>query len=319
MAQQKQIPVYLFTGFLEGGKTHIIQESMEDKRFNSGEKTLIIQCEEGLDELDPSQFWGQNVHLQLIESEDELTEEVLSSYQKQHQVDRIIIEYNGMWMIDKLYAAMPRNWGVFQEMMFADASTFLSYNANMRQLMVDKLTGAEMVILNRTPDDIDKETIHKVIRGINRRCGITYDYPDGHVEYDEIEDPLPYDMNADIIDIDAADYAVFYRDSGGEHGGLRGKDAALCRLGCPRSVARQKLHGDRSARYDLLRRRHRLQRLGLLLSRERRLQDARLAACDGESGVRGTQALPSDGARAARRCMGGGGKARTRGGNVLLK
>ena len=27
------IPVYLFTGFLEGGKTHIIQESMEDKRF----------------------------------------------------------------------------------------------------------------------------------------------------------------------------------------------------------------------------------------------------------------------------------------------
>ena len=212
MAQQKQIPVYLFTGFLEGGKTHIIQESMEDKRFNSGEKTLIIQCEEGIDELDPSQFWGQNVYLQQIESEEDLTEETLTSIQKQHQIDRIIIEYNGMWMLDTLYAAMPRNWGVFQEMMFADAATFLSYNANMRQLMVDKLTGAEMVILNRTPDNVDKETIHKVIRGINRRCGITYDYPDGHVEYDEIEDPLPYDMSADVIDIHAADYAVFYRD-----------------------------------------------------------------------------------------------------------
>ena len=212
MAQQKQIPVYLFTGFLEGGKTHIIQESMEDQRFNTGEKTLIIQCEEGIDELDPSLFWGQNVYLQQIESEDDLTEENLSSIQKKHQIDRIIIEYNGMWMIDKLYAAMPRNWGVFQEMMFADASTILSYNATMRQLMVEKLTGAEMVILNRTPNDIDKETIHKVIRGINRRCGITYDYPDGHVERDEIEDPLPYDMNADVIDINAADYAVFYRD-----------------------------------------------------------------------------------------------------------
>ena len=31
-----RLPVYLFTGFLEGGKTHVIQESMEDKRFNSG-------------------------------------------------------------------------------------------------------------------------------------------------------------------------------------------------------------------------------------------------------------------------------------------
>ena len=48
------IPVYLFTGFLEGGKTHIIQESMCDERFNTGEKTLIIQCEEGIDELDVS-------------------------------------------------------------------------------------------------------------------------------------------------------------------------------------------------------------------------------------------------------------------------
>ena len=50
MAQQ--IPVYLFTGFLEGGKTRIIQESMEDKRFNSGEKTLMIQCEDGIEELE---------------------------------------------------------------------------------------------------------------------------------------------------------------------------------------------------------------------------------------------------------------------------
>ena len=56
------LPVYLFTGFLEGGKTHVIQESMEDKRFNSGEKTLILQCEEGIDEFDPSKFYGQNVY-----------------------------------------------------------------------------------------------------------------------------------------------------------------------------------------------------------------------------------------------------------------
>ena len=82
----------------------------------------------------------------------------------------------------------------------------------MRQLMVDKLLNCEMVVLNRTPEDIDKEEIHKVVRGISRRAASTYDYPDGHVEYDEIEDPLPFDINAPVIAIADEDYAIWYRD-----------------------------------------------------------------------------------------------------------
>ena len=38
------IPVYLFTGFLESGKTKFIQETLEDERFNAGEKTLLLLC-----------------------------------------------------------------------------------------------------------------------------------------------------------------------------------------------------------------------------------------------------------------------------------
>ncbi len=207
-----KIPVYLFTGFLEGGKTHIIQESMEDQKFNSGEKTLIIQCEEGVDELDLSRFWGQNVYLEMIEAERDLTRERLTALGKQHKIDRVIIEYNGMWLLRTLYENLPDNWAIYQEMMFADAGTFLSYNANMRQLMVDKLQGCEMIVLNRTPDGIDKEEIHRVVRGVSRSAAITYDYPDGHVEYDEIEDPLPYDLEAPVVDIKDEDYAIFYRD-----------------------------------------------------------------------------------------------------------
>ena len=37
-----QIPVYAFTGFLDSGKTKFIQETMEDPRFNAGERTLIL-------------------------------------------------------------------------------------------------------------------------------------------------------------------------------------------------------------------------------------------------------------------------------------
>ena len=207
-----RLPIYLFTGFLEGGKTHIIQESMEDQKFNSGEKTLILQCEEGVDELDTSRFYGQNVYLELIENESDITKENLTAIGKKHRIDRIIIEYNGMWKLSTLYDNLPDNWGIYQEMMFADAKTFLSYNANMRQLMVDKLLNCEMLVLNRTPESIDKEEIHKVVRGISRSCAITYDYPDGHVEYDDIEDPLPYDLDVPVVDITDNDYAIFYRD-----------------------------------------------------------------------------------------------------------
>lgn len=218
-----RIPVYLFTGFLEGGKTHIIQESMEDQRFNSGEKTLILQCEEGVDELDLDAFYGKNIYLEQIESEEEISKENLTAIGKKHRIDRVIIEYNGMWPMQKLYESLPDGWVIYQEMMFAEAGSFLRYNANMRQLTVDKLLNAEMIVLNRTPEDVDKDEIHKVIRGISRRVAITYDYPDGHVEYDEIEDPLPYDIDAPLIRIADNDYAIFYRDLSEDIGKYNGK------------------------------------------------------------------------------------------------
>ena len=217
------IPVYLFTGFLEGGKTHIIQESMCDERFNTGEKTLIILCEEGIDELDLSSFSGKNVYMATLDEESNLTPAKLDACRNGHKIDRVIIEYNGMWKLDSLYNNLPRDWFIFQNMMFADANTFISYNNNMRSLMVDKLMSCEMIVLNRTPDSIDKDEIHKIVRGVSRRAAITYDYPDGHVEYDEIEDPLPFDIDAPVIEISDDDYAIWYRDMSEELEKYNGK------------------------------------------------------------------------------------------------
>ena len=223
MPSNANIPVYLFTGFLEGGKTHIIQESMCDERFNTGEKTLIIVCEEGIEELDISQFSGKNVYLASIDSESELTREKLIECTGNHKIDRVIIEYNGMWMLSTLFGNLPDGWFIFQNMMFADANTFIAYNTNMRTLMFDKLSTCEMVVLNRTPDNIDKDEIHRIIRAVSRRATITYDYPDGHVEYDDIEDPLPFDIEAPVIKIEDDDYALWYRDLGEEMQKYEGK------------------------------------------------------------------------------------------------
>ena len=38
-----EIPVYLFVGFLERGKTKFIQEKMEDSQFDSRDKTLLLE------------------------------------------------------------------------------------------------------------------------------------------------------------------------------------------------------------------------------------------------------------------------------------
>lgn len=207
-----EIPVYLFTGFFESGKTKFIQETMEDNRFNSGEKTLMIICERGMEQYDVSKFASDNVDIVNVKTEDELNTQNFKKWEKEYKPAKAVIEYNGMWMVDNLYTKLPENWPVYQEMCFANAPMFIPYNTNMRQLTVDKLRGAELFVLNRATENLDMEEIHKIVRGISKRVQIAYEFTDGRVAYDEIEDPLPYDIEADVIEVKDDDYAVFYRD-----------------------------------------------------------------------------------------------------------
>lgn len=207
-----QIPVYLFTGFLESGKTKFIQETMEDERFNTGEKTLILVCEEGIEEYNPSKFCYNKVYLEPIENESDLSPKYLKSLLNKHSAKRVLVEYNGMWMLKSLIEALPDNWIIAQEFMFAESSTFINFNQNMRSLVADKLNSCELVVFNRYNPTIDKMELHKIVRGLNTRANIAYEYPSGDVEYDDIEDSLPFDRDADIIEIKDKDYAYFYRN-----------------------------------------------------------------------------------------------------------
>lgn len=206
-----ELPVYLFTGFLESGKTKFIADTLSDDRFNEGESTLLIVCEEGIEEYDLSKY-GDNVHLIEVEKEEELSPAFFSKLEKTHKAKRAVIEYNGMWPLSSLFNNLPSNWMVYQEVFFADASTILSYNANMRSLVVDKLNSPEMVAFNRVPEGADVMPFHKLVRGINTRAEILYEHIGGRVEYDNIEDPPPYNKESEIVEIEDKDYAIFYRD-----------------------------------------------------------------------------------------------------------
>ena len=225
----KQTPVYLFTGFLESGKTRFAQETLGDKTFNNGEPILLLVCEEGLEEYDPTEFAAPNVYIRVLEKESDLTAERLESLRRDCGAQYVMVEYNGMWMLDSLYSHLPRDWAVAQEFLFIDARTFLNYNNNMRQLMVDKMQSCELAVLNRFPagDEDLKMQAHKIIRAVNRRCDIAFETPDGKISYDEIQLPLPYDLTAPVAEIQDADYAIFFQDIMEEPEKYRGKTVAL--------------------------------------------------------------------------------------------
>ena len=223
MEQNPDIPVYLFTGFMDAGKTKFIQETLEDKRFDTGERTLLIVCEEGEEEYAPDQFAGKKVMIRLAESEEDFTEELLYQWEKETGAERVLVEWNGMWMLDTLYQAMPPRWVVAQEFMFAEAESFLLYNTNMRQLVYDKLKSCELVVFNRFDPKQDIMPFHKVVRAANRSCDIAYEDARGKVRYDDIEDPLPFDKSAPVIDIADKDYALWYRDLNEELQSYHGK------------------------------------------------------------------------------------------------
>ena len=173
-----QIPVYVFTGFLDSGKTKFIQETLEDTRFNAGERTLLLIFEEGEEEYDISAYPHQNVYLEVL-AQQTVTQKELKALAKKHKAQRVVAELNGMQLVGDIYSRFPEDWVVAQEVMFADATTIMAYTANMRNLVMDKLVGGQMVVFNRLQPGEDTMHLHKLVRAANRNMDILYDYLDG--------------------------------------------------------------------------------------------------------------------------------------------
>ncbi|MBQ2330094.1 MAG: outer membrane insertion C- signal, partial [Oscillospiraceae bacterium] len=213
----KEIPVYLFVGFLDSGKTRFVQETLEDPRFDAGKNTLLLVCEEGEEEYNPKKFAFPGVTVSFLEDKSELNPENLSRLESEAKAGRVVIEYNGMWTMQELYASMPENWIIYQCLMTADSKTALTYarDNSMRSLFLDKIAPSELIVFNRAEAveaEGAHEELHKLVRQATRKCDIAYEYADGSVKYDDIPDPLPFDVNADVIEIGDEDYGIWFLD-----------------------------------------------------------------------------------------------------------
>ena len=141
-----EIPVYLFTGFLEGGKTSFIREILSDENFTQDEKTLLLLCEQGIEELDEVFLKRFNTVAITIEDETDLTRTYCQLLTRQHRPDRVLIEYNGMWSTDTLDVAFPKEWQLYQVVNSVNAETFEMYVNNMGAKMLAHIGFADLVV-----------------------------------------------------------------------------------------------------------------------------------------------------------------------------
>ncbi|MBQ5973239.1 MAG: hypothetical protein IJL69_03490 [Oscillospiraceae bacterium] len=206
------IPVYLFMGFLDAGKTTYLSNLMLKSRFTQGKRFLLIVCEEGECEYDQDALRKKQIEVRFVSSPAELTAQKLSALEKETGAQRVAVEYNAMWTLRPLAEALPENWYVFQSITVFDSLTFPVYNANMRSLVYEMLTSSSVVVYNRVAPGSDTSELHKAVRAVNRRGDIYYRYADGKVEQDTVEDPLPFDFSADVMAIGDRDYALWFAD-----------------------------------------------------------------------------------------------------------
>ena len=208
---REEIPVYLFAGFLDAGKTRFINNILADG-FADGERTLLLCCEEGESEYE-TRLLKKNVTVLTVEDEEDLTRSFLDECEEKYRPEQVLIEYNGMWPLQPLIEEiLPDNWLLYQIMTLVDAHTFEVYVKNMGQLMMEKIVNADMLVFNRCTNALAEQLRARNLRMVNRRADIYLDYEDGRSEEYATGDECPFDLSQDVIEIPDDDYGVWYVD-----------------------------------------------------------------------------------------------------------
>ena len=176
------IPVYMFAGFLESGKTSFIASVLQDPGFTRDENTLIIQCEEGETEYEPDMLKKTHSVVECIEDEDEYNGDTLRAFVRKHHPDRVIIEMNGMWDLDAAIERTPKVLEIYQIITTVNAETFDLYAKNM-------------------------------VRSMNPQASLYFENDDGTSEDYGAGMPPPYDMDAPVVEIEDYQFGIFYLDA----------------------------------------------------------------------------------------------------------
>lgn len=217
------MPVFLINGFLEAGKTQFISFTLQQEYFKADETTVLILCEEGDTEYDPKLLKSTKTKVVTVDDVSEMDEDFFGRIEALYDPCRVLIEWNGIWPQDQL--KLPEGWELFQQITIIDGSTFDLYLANMKPLLGLMVKNSELVIVNRC-DDVADEDILKYRRGLkalNPQAELIFEDAEGEIEQEVLEEDLPYDLKADVVEIKPEDYGIWYIDALDKEDRYKGK------------------------------------------------------------------------------------------------
>lgn len=210
--EQPEVMVYLMTGFLDSGKSQFLKFTLAQDYFQIDGTTLLLLCEEGEEEYDAEELKKYGVVIETVDSQEELTEDLLAQLDVKYRPERVVIEYNGMWKVsDFEKMKLPEGWGIEQKLTTVDASTFQMYLTNLKPLFVEMVRDAELVLFNRCTDLKPLAGYRRSVKVVSPQAEVIFEDENGEIE-NIFQDHVPYDLNAPVIEIRPEDYGIWYVD-----------------------------------------------------------------------------------------------------------
>ena len=206
-------PVYICTGFLDSGKTLLVKDTLMEQEWIEPGLTLLILCEEGEEEYSKEYLEENDMVLLKIDKFEQLNAAFFTNCEKNYHPAQVVIEYNGMWLVsDFEKMQLPQGWGVEQQITCVDASTFQMYMANMKSIFMDMVRNADMVVFNRSKKEYPLANFRRSIKVVNPSAEVIFEDEEGEMT-DIFADQMPFDLDAEIVDIPPEDYGIWFVDA----------------------------------------------------------------------------------------------------------
>lgn len=206
-------PVFICTGFLDSGKTTLVKETLMEQEWIEEGKTLLILCEEGDEEYSDEYLGEKNMVVVQVEEFEELNAKFFKDCVRNHHPVQVVIEYNGMWSLEKLLSLKyPRSWELQGVYSTVNGTTLDMYLKNMRNVIMEQLTESELIVVNRCPKDLQRAGFRRAVKVQNPAAEVIFEGLDGKIIPPSEED-LPYDIKQKKIIVDDMDFGVWYVDA----------------------------------------------------------------------------------------------------------
>lgn len=205
----KEIPVFLFNGFLDSGKTTLIKEIIEREKGYQDYHTLIIATEDGEVSYDKDWINKYRVNVVIIEDEEYKDEMFFLELIKKYKPSQIVIELNAF--VDFNDFNLPRFFAIYQEITLIDASRFELYYNNMKPIINRMVAYASLVVFNRCEDSHNLSKFRRNIRVLNQNTEVAFENHEGKLTT-MLDEDLPYDIKGDTIILKEEDFPIWYLD-----------------------------------------------------------------------------------------------------------